>query len=302
MRKWAKFAKINPAKINPAIIYTLLINTDKVASNSGSSTPVAAAQDSWNLSQNDASPISTTLSEDLDTSASRSVIGNDAQPGCSTSNVEQPSEVHSSLLSNPLVTSGIVPDHVLRNFIIPQSKRKEKSIRVRVTKSRVITSDEHQKAFQEKQEQLRLEEERKQARKIERERKKAGKDSGRGRGRGRGGRTNTPPINASTPVVNALVEEPSKEPARSSTRSVRRPLRYDVVESETDEEIIEESSSSISAEESDDDDEDWTCKKCLKDHGHASDFIGCDTCDRWFHKRCVNVVSEEVEFSCSFCC
>ena len=50
----------------------------------------------------------------------------------------------------------------------------------------------------------------------------------------------------------------------------------------------EESSTEEEVEQ--DEEEDWECKACGEDDGVANDFLGCDTCDRWFHIRCVNKV------------
>ena len=57
----------------------------------------------------------------------------------------------------------------------------------------------------------------------------------------------------------------------------------------------EEVSSDESTEE-----EDWNCQKCLNDDGIAADYVGCDTCERWFHKKCVKKSELDV-FSCKFC-
>ena len=31
--------------------------------------------------------------------------------------------------------------------------------------------------------------------------------------------------------------------------------------------------------------EDWTCQECLNDDGVAADYVGCDTCEHWFHRK-----------------
>ena len=54
--------------------------------------------------------------------------------------------------------------------------------------------------------------------------------------------------------------------------------------------IPPEESSTEEEEVEQDEEEDWECKACGEDDGVANDFLGCDTCDRWFHIRCVNKV------------
>ena len=36
----------------------------------------------------------------------------------------------------------------------------------------------------------------------------------------------------------------------------------------------------------DNDKEEWKCKACGDDNGDPKHFIGCDTCDCWFHVCC----------------
>ena len=54
--------------------------------------------------------------------------------------------------------------------------------------------------------------------------------------------------------------------------------------------IPPEESSTEEEEVEQDEEEDWECKACGEDDGVGNDFLGCDTCDRWFHIRCVNKV------------
>ena len=74
-----------------------------------------------------------------------------------------------------------------------------------------------------------------------------------------------------------------------STRNIRRPIRF------KDDSDSEEVSSDESTDE-----EDWTCQECLNDDGVAADYVGSDTCERWFHKKCVKKSEVDV-FSCKFC-
>ena len=46
-----------------------------------------------------------------------------------------------------------------------------------------------------------------------------------------------------------------------------------------------DSDSEVSSESTEE--EDWTCQDCLNDNGVAVDYVGCDTCERWFHKKYV---------------
>ena len=77
---------------------------------------------------------------------------------------------------------------------------------------------------------------------------------------------------------------PAKIPR--STRN-RQPVRF-----------IDDSDSEVSSESTEE--EDWTCQDCLKDDGVAADYVGCDTSERWYHKKCVNKSELDI-LSCKFC-
>ena len=49
-----------------------------------------------------------------------------------------------------------------------------------------------------------------------------------------------------------------------------------------------------------DEEEDWECKACSEDDGVANDFLGCDTCNRWFHIHCVNKKADDF-FQYQYC-
>ena len=184
-----------------------------------------------------------------------------------------------SVSSNPLVLSGIVPASVMESFILPEFNiRGKKQPRVN-TKARMITSDEHVEAYNEKLEKIRLDQEAKENRRkeIERrrlEREKQGKVKTRGGYKRRGLNTRGRKVNVG----------PAKIPR--STRN-RQPVRF-----------IDDSDSEVSSESTEE--EDWTCQDCLKDDGVAADYVGCDTCERWYHKKCVSKSELDI-FSCKFC-
>ena len=62
---------------------------------------------------------------------------------------------------------------------------------------------------------------------------------------------------------------------------------------------MDDSDSDVLSDESTEE-EDWTCQECLNNDGVAADYVGCDTCECWFHKKCVKK-SELNVFSCKFC-
>ena len=45
------------------------------------------------------------------------------------------------------------------------------------------------------------------------------------------------------------------------------------------------------------DKEDWTCQEYLNDNGLAADYVHCDTCEHWFHKKFARKSELDV-FSC----
>ena len=51
---------------------------------------------------------------------------------------------------------------------------------------------------------------------------------------------------------------------------------------------MDDSDSDVLSDESTEE-EDWTCQECLNNDGVAADYVGCDTCECWFHKKCVNL-------------
>ena len=127
------------------------------------------------------------------------------------------------------------------------------------------------KKFQKKREA----EEAKQNRKDERERRKAEKERQKKQGGGVRTRSGIRMIGGSI-----------------RTRSGKRNWRYIPPEDSSTEEEEEE-------EEVEHDEEDWECKACGEDDGVASDFLGCDTRDRWFHIRCVNKSADDF-FQCQY--
>ena len=176
--------------------------------------------------------------------------------------------------SNPLVATGIIPANLYNSFIFPEiNQSKQKQPRV-VTKSRLLTSDEHIEMYNEKMNKKRQEEEAKQKRKNEHEQRKAEKEKEQQKKqsgvRTRGGLR--------------------KRGGGIRTRGGKRNWVYiPPEESSTEEEEVEE-----------DEEEDWECKACGEDDGFANDFLGCDTCDRWFHIRCVKKSADDF-FQCQYC-
>ena len=171
--------------------------------------------------------------------------------------------------SNPLVATGVIPANLYETFIFPEINQQKKQPQVN-TKSHVLTSDKQMQMYDEKNSKKREAEDAKQKSKDERERRKAEKEKQkkqgggvrtRGRFRMRGGSIRT--------------------------RGGKRNWRY----------IPPEDSST---EEVEHDEEDWECKACGEDNGVASDFLGCDTCDQWFHIRCVNKSADNF-FQCQYC-
>ena len=84
-----------------------------------------------------------------------------------------------SVLSNPLVLSGIVPESLMESFIFPDINIKRKKPPRVTTKASLITSDEHVKAYNNKFEKIRLQQEAKENRRKEIERDKKGNNEER---------------------------------------------------------------------------------------------------------------------------
>ena len=134
-------------------------------------------------------------------------------------------------------------------------------------------------AYNKKLEKTRLDQEAKenQRKEIERkrhEREKQGKVKIRGGYKRRGLNTRGGKVNVG----------PAKIPR--STRN-KRPIRF------TNDSDSEESSESTEEEE-------WTRLDCLNDDGVAVDYVECDTCEFWFHKKCIKKSELDV-FLCKFC-
>ena len=79
------------------------------------------------------------------------------------------------------------------------------------------------------------------------------------------------------------------------TRGGKRNWQYIPPEESTTEEEAEHDDWNTESEE-----EDWECKACGEDNGVTNDVIGCNTCDRWFHIRCVNKSADDF-FQCRHC-
>ena len=165
----------------------------------------------------------------------------------------------------------MIPANLYDTFIFPEINQQKKQPRVN-TKSRILTSDEHMQMYDEKISKKREEKEAKQKRKDEHEWRKAEKEQQKKQGGGvrtRGGLR--------------------MRGGSIRTRGRKRNWRY-----------IPPEDSSTEEEEVEHDEEDWECKACGEDNGVASDFLGCDTCDRWFHICCVNKSADDF-FQCQYC-
>ena len=124
------------------------------------------------------------------------------------------------------------------------------------------------KAYSDKIQKIRLEQEAKENRGKEMERKKQEREQRRkvktrGGFKGRG-------LNMRGGKVNVPAQMPR------STRNVKRPTRF----------VNDSDSEEVSSDESTDE-KDWTCQECLNDDGLVADYVGCETYERWFHKKCV---------------
>ena len=171
------------------------------------------------------------------------------------------------------MATGVIPANLYNLFIFPemnQSKQKQPRL---VTKSRLLTSDEHIQMYDEKINKKRQEEEAEQKRKNEHEQRKAEKEQQKKQSSGvrtRGGlRKRGGGIRTHVGKRNWLYIPP------------------------------EESSTEEPEEVEEDEQEDWKCKACGEDERVASDFLGCDTCDQWFHIRCVNKSADDF-FRCQY--
>ena len=186
-----------------------------------------------------------------------------------------------SVTSNPLVLPGIVPASLMESFIFPDINVKGKKTSRVNTRARLITSDEHVQAYNDKIQQTRLDQEAKENRRKELERKRLERQQ-RGKVKTRGGFKRRG-LNTRGGKINV---DPAKIPR--STRTTKRPMRF-----------MDDSDSEVSSDESTEE-EDWTCQEYLNDNGIAADYVGCVTCERWFHKNCARKSELDV-FSCKFC-
>ena len=173
---------------------------------------------------------------------------------------DQTSPMH----SNPLVATGVIPANLYNSFVIPEMNHPKQKLPRVVTKSHLLTSDEHVQMYNKKVSKKRQAEEAKQKRKDEWEQRKAAKEKQkkqgsevrtRGRIRKRGGNI--------------------------QTHGGKRNWQYITPEESTTEEEVEHDDQNTESDE-----EEWECKACDEDDGVANDFIGCDKCDWWFHVRC----------------
>ena len=174
-----------------------------------------------------------------------------------------------SVLSNPLVLSGTVPASLIESFIFLDINIKGKKPPRFTTKALLITSDEHMKAYNNKIQKIRLEQEAKENWRKEIERKRQEKEQ-QEKVKTHGG-FNRRGLNTIGGKVNV---GPAKIPR--STRNIRRPIRF--IHDKDNEDVLSYEST---------DKEDWTCQECLNDDGIAADYVPCNTCERWFHKKCV---------------
>lgn len=93
----------------------------------------------------------------------------------------------------------------------------------------------------------------------------------------------------------------AKKTEKAKRKKVQPPPQEDLDESDEDEEY------------NDDDDEinPNKCPKCSKMYdGNENQWVGCETCDRWFHKWCTDIEGankmsnselNELEWLCEYC-
>ncbi|XP_057315530.1 uncharacterized protein LOC130656643 [Hydractinia symbiolongicarpus] len=188
---------------------------------------------------------------------------------------------------NPLVAAGIIPVSLVDAFIFPAPKpNKQKNTRI-ITKSRVLTSDEHQQSFREKVEKKELEEKAKEERKKERERKKLSKE--------------------------ALQSEKKRQKrVMLKTRSVRQKrtmISFESDDSELDDgqenELVEETESEYESSSEEEFERETHCAICKRSNPPVACnkiiWIGCDKCFAWFHGGCSRATKAELSSDTYLC-
>jgi len=233
--------------------------------------------------------------------------------------------------NNPLVATGVIPAELVDCFITPETNKskKEKNTRV-ITEARVLTSEEHRKLFRDKLNQKlseeaakekrkeertkkrlekeRLEEEKKK-KKAERDAKKAEREAAKKAEREAANKENNARRERIKIAFRRLTKDSDgsddDEQARS-TRKRRRPARYS---SESEEGSATSSSSSESSDSDPETTRQTKCGICKKKKGperkkRRVEWIGCDTCNLWFHIECEGASKEDQaapEYHCKAC-
>ena len=57
----------------------------------------------------------------------------------------------------------------------------------------------------------------------------------------------------------------------------------------------------MSTEDSEDDVENWECAGCGDNDEEATNYVGCDRCECWFHFAHTQLVNRATDFVCNFC-
>ena len=219
--------------------------------------------------------------------------------------LQQPgqSSTPTNTIKNYDVISKLIPANLMDVFIFPtEDKTKKASTRV-VTKSRVITSDEHRELLAKKEREVKEKEEQKEKRKAEREKKK--KDKENKEIKKKAAKKVVAPSKKKQPR-EVLAPVPSLEQPDFNIQRLRgkKAINY--------EKLLHNSSASSS---SDSDESEWDdadlCAVCtrkappLQSSGVVK-WISCDDCDHWFHQRCVEYLDTEspdqlLSFVCQDC-
>ena len=98
-------------------------------------------------------------------------------------------------------------------------------------------------------------------------------------------------------AANIVTDVTNVTARQHPVRNVKPPPRFQKLCNNTESE--EEASSSTSEDSLED--EDWEGKECGKDDDDAGDYIGCNNCDRRFHRRCTTFRNENKYFEGHLC-
>ena len=192
-----------------------------------------------------------------------------------TASAEGESLKQASLISNPLVLAGLVPGNLADILAIPTVSEKPKR---RVTKTRVFTEQEYYDFLKQKDQKEKEAQKLKEQRKQERQEKKALKARQR------------------------LLKEEEREKSRKGSEFLKRrrqrrkkakpPLMSCNGQDNGGPAHSDKVHFPSSTDDSDGDQSDTVCTRCNRrePEGCQDDnvfWVDCDSCDRWFHMKCV---------------